>query len=199
MAKMAAAGSLATAWNYNNAFSPESGGYFHPTIQTQHNNLVADVLAIINRQQNTLLARGGASFADGTTAGKIKTVTGTIDFCVNGEVYSKAATDDFWDLSAETDTAASKYRAYWLYINASLAASFGTIATPGAGDSATAAAAVAALLAAGEPAADKAVVGVFIAGPSTDMSADAIVAKANAEMHYGFHSGTRYVPTVSTL
>ena len=97
--------------------------------------------------------------ADGTTAGCLRTVADT-EYAVDGEAYAKAATDDLWDLSAETDTGAGEFRAYWLYLNAAGTASIaaGTVA-------ASAALAIAALPAL---AADKAAVGVYVAGESTD-------------------------------
>lgn len=164
----------------------------------QFTNLCTDVFAILNRAANCLKVLNGATFADATTAGKIKITGGTVEYDVNGERFSKAATDNLWDFSAEVDTAALKYRAYWLYLDSGGNATFHAVTTTGT-DAASAVAAKAALLAAGEPAGDKAVVGVFVAGPSTDMSADAIVAKAGATMEYGFPEDLKYVPTAYAL
>lgn len=150
----------------------------------QYNLLVAFVDKVWKRLTNGLCALNGATFADATAAGKIKIVGGTVEFKVNGEHQSKGAADPAWDFTAEVDVAAAKYRAYWLYLAADGTPSFAAVTTTGT-DAASAVAAKAALAAAGEPAADKAVVGVFVAGPSTDMSADAIVAKAGATMEYG--------------
>lgn len=76
--------------------------------------------ALVYRQ---FAAQDSPALANGATAGKIKTVTSSTTFRIDGVPYAKAATDDLWDLSAETDTDASSYRAYWLYIDASGVAS----------------------------------------------------------------------------
>lgn len=103
------------------------------------------------------------TMTDGTTAGKIKT-RADLEYVIKGKLYRKAATDDLWDLSAETDTIAAKYRAYWLYLDASGVASI--VQHTGA-DVASAALAIAAL-----PAivATKCPVGVYVAGPETDFN-----------------------------
>lgn len=191
MSKMAAAGSILEVKHYKNDAAK--------ALIAEFTKFITDMLAVLNRMQNCLVGLNGATFADATQVGKIKTVGGTVEFRVNGEHYIKAATDNLWDFTAETDTAALKYRAYWLYLDNAGAATFGTISSPGTGDSTSAVLAKAALLAAGEPAADKAVVGVFVAGPSTDMSADAIVAKSGATMEYGIPEDMRYTPTASLL
>lgn len=98
---------------------------------------------------------------DGTTDGKIAT-DGPSWFRINGQLYIKQTTDDLWDLSAETDTTGAQYRAYWLYLDAS-----GTATIAAGTNAASSAAAVTALPAV---AADKAVMGVYIAGPSTDFN-----------------------------
>jgi hypothetical protein len=104
-------------------------------------------------------AMNSGAIANGGTAGRLRT-TATVAFRVAGSLYSKASTDDLWNLSAETDTIADQYRAYYLYLDAS-----GT-ATIGAGsNAATLAAAIAALP---DVAATKAVIGVYVAGPETD-------------------------------
>lgn len=66
---------------------------------------------------------GSAKLAAGTTAGKIKTVA-TIDFRIGGRLYTKAATDDLWDLSGETTLGTGVYKAAILYLDASGAATY---------------------------------------------------------------------------
>lgn len=99
---------------------------------------------------------------DGTTAGNLKT-TATAGFRIGTGAYSKAATDDLWDLSGETDTTAAQYRAYWLLLDSS-----GTATFAASGNQTTAALALQDL-----PALDgtKAVIGVFVAGPSCNFVA----------------------------
>lgn len=104
-----------------------------------------------------------AKIADGTTAGKLRTQA-NFSYRVNGAIFSAAAADDFWDLSAEVDNAAGTYRAYSLEVDAAGTASFVASTT----DPATAALALAALAL---PAATKSRIGVFIAGPATDFNA----------------------------
>lgn len=98
---------------------------------------------------------------DGTTNGNLRT-TASADFRVAGIQYTKAATDDLWDLSGETATGAAEYRAYWLLVDSAGAASFAA-----SGEQASEALALEDL-----PALDgtKSVLGVFVAGPSTDFT-----------------------------
>lgn len=174
-------------------------------VMLDHTKLVQDFIVVANRDKCRLVNIGRNSIlfknrlmgfpilADATQAGKIKfTLNGTnvqLVFSINGQAYTKAATDNFWDLSAEVDTAAAKYRAYYLLIDNGGNASF---LAQSAADSSSAANALAALLADGPPPEDKCVVGVFVAGPSTDMSADAIVAKANAQIKAGLAEAMYY-------
>lgn len=104
---------------------------------------------------------GSPAIANGTTAGKLKTVA-SVTGNIAGIAVTKGATDDLWDLSAKTDTTSSQYRAYWLYISSAGAASVGEGA-----NASTAALALAAL-----PAQDvtKCIFGVYVAGPSTDFN-----------------------------
>lgn len=122
-------------------------------------SLVDSAATLVRAQNGTI---GSAKIADGTTAGFIKSVA-AIDFKIAGQLYSKGATDDLWDLSAKVDTDGTHYRAYWLYLDAS------GVATVAAGADAltSEALAIAAL-----PALDatKAVIGVYVAGPSTDFN-----------------------------
>ena len=105
---------------------------------------------------------GSPAIANGTTAGKLKT-TNAVDFTIAGTQYIKAGTDDLWDLSAETDNAADTYRACWLYLDSTGAASVDT-----SGDLTTEAAALKDLPAFDET---KSIIGVFVAGPETDFDA----------------------------
>lgn len=120
--------------------------------------LVTDVAALLARVNCELLAQ--ADIADATAAGKLKN---TADACyrVAGQVYLAAAADPMWDLSAEVDTDATHYRAYWLYLDSAGAGSI----VAGTDTEGSAALAIAALPA---QASDKAVAGVYVAGPSTD-------------------------------
>lgn len=117
------------------------------------------------------------AIGNGTTAGRLRTnasVTGKIA----GVDVTKASTDNLWDLSAEAATGAAAYRAYWLYINAAGAASVAAGA-----DAASAAGALAALPAHDEA---KCIVGVFVAGPSTNF-ANALAAQGT--IHNGIPAG----------
>lgn len=66
---------------------------------------------------------GSARLAAGTTAGKIKTVA-DVDFRIGGRLYTKAATDDLWNLSGETTLASGTYKAAILYLDASGTATY---------------------------------------------------------------------------
>ena len=99
---------------------------------------------------------------DGTTAGKLKT-TASVDYRIAGFEHTKAGTDDLWNLSGETDTDASSYRAYWLYLDAS-----GTASVAKGTDKTTAALALGALPDLDET---KSIIGVYVAEPSTDFNA----------------------------
>jgi uncharacterized protein len=132
--------------------------------------------AITSSAPAALTASATVGVANGTTAGKLK-LAGDAEFCIAGTVYKKAATDDLWDLSAETDTTGAQYRAYWLYLNSS-----GT-ASVGAGTNAASAAA--ALLALPAITATKAVIGVYVAGLSTNFD-DAGGLAAQGTIYNGF-------------
>lgn len=96
---------------------------------------------------------------NGTTAGRLRT-NADIEYAIGGTIYRKAATDNLWNLSAETDTTGAQYRAYRLYLDSA----GGATAAP----SANAASAAAALAALPANVATKVTVGIFVAGPSTD-------------------------------
>lgn len=102
-----------------------------------------------------------STIANGTTNGKLKT-TIAASYQIDGVLYTKAGTDDLWDLSAQTATTGAQFRAFWLYVDAS-----GT-ATIEAG--ANAASATLARQALPVPSASKCVFGVFTAGLSTNFS-----------------------------
>lgn len=103
---------------------------------------------------NSTLANPG--LVNGSTAGNIKTGN-AVDYRHDGQLYTKAATDDLWDLSGETDTGGSDYRAYSLELNASGTASFQS-----SGNQTSAALALANLPLGSSR------IGVFIADPSCD-------------------------------
>lgn len=117
--------------------------------------------------------------ANGTTAGNLRT-TATANYRIGGRAYTRAAADDLWDLSAEVDTAAATYRAYWLYVDAAGAASFaaGT-------DAPSAALALEALPPIDET---KGILGAFVAGPATDFDAGGGLA-AQGDLHDGIPTG----------
>ena len=108
-----------------------------------------------------------------------------MSFKVDGQVYTKAATDDLWDLSALTDTIAAQYRAYWLYIGAD-----GT-ATIEAGSNATTA--VLALAGLPAPSTTKSVFGVYVAGPSTDFNAGGGLT-GQGTVYHGIPPASAYIP-----
>jgi hypothetical protein len=143
-------------------------------LKTEHNDLATDFEALLLRVQNRLIMPS-AVVADGTTAGKIKT-TAACDYQIGNAVYTKAATDDLWDLSAETDTGAAAYRAYYLYLDAAGAATF-----EAGSDTTTAALAIASL---GAPTATKSVIGLFVAGLSCNFD-DAGGLDGQGDYHQG--------------
>lgn len=106
-------------------------------------------------------AQNSGAIADGTTDGKLQT-TATVGYTIAGVGYSKAATDDLFNLAAETDTTASQYRAYWLYLDSS-----GTASIAASSNETTAALALANLPALVET---KSVIGVYVADPSCDFN-----------------------------
>lgn len=120
------------------------------------------------------------AIGNGTTAGNLRT-TASMDYRVAGVQKTKASTDDLWDLSGETDTAAGEYKAYWLLLDGSGAASFaaGTVAT-------SAALALAALPAHSDV--TKAIAGVFVADPSCDFD-DAGGLAAQGTVHDAIPAG----------
>lgn len=137
------------------------------------------VLASLIAKMAFSIEEAGA-IADGTTDGALQLVTNPTGYTIAGLRYSKAATDDLWDLSGETDTAAATFRAYWLYLNAAGAASFaaGT-------DSISAAAAIGALP---DPDSTKSILGVYVAGAATDFDGAAGL-EAQGDVYDGIPAG----------
>lgn len=121
------------------------------------------------------------AIGNGGTAGRLRT-TASVDYKIGQFQYTKASTDDLWNLSAETDTTASQYRAYWLYLDSSGTASIGV-----GSNASTAALALAALPVV---TASKSVIGVFVAGPSTDFN-DAGGLAAQGTIYNGYPEGAR--------
>lgn len=68
----------------------------------------------ITRRDNFCLAAGG--IATGTTPAKVKTVN-PLTYTINGRVFNKAATDDFWTLAGNV-MAAGQVQAIFLLIDA---------------------------------------------------------------------------------
>lgn len=116
-------------------------------------DVVYSLQALCNR------ALGFADIANGTTNGKFKTLA-DVSHSIGSAVYKKAATDDLWTLSAIATMSAGQYRAVTLYLDSAGTASIdsGTVAT-------TAALALAACPVVPPT---KSIVGVFVAGPSTN-------------------------------
>ena len=94
--------------------------------------------------------------ANGTTAGNLRTTVASVHKVAGITAAPVVSTDDYWDLSAEVDTGAAQYRAYWLYSDGTF------IASPNAESAADALA--------GLPALDDtlAIFGVYVAGLATD-------------------------------
>lgn len=110
------------------------------------------------------------ALADGTTAGNVK-VGQDFTVSIGGVLTELAASglDDAWDLSGETNTDASSWRAYALLVTSSGADGF--VAGADIADTGNAAADTRSAIAAideADIATTHAVVGYFIAGPSTD-------------------------------
>ena len=152
------------------------------TIRRTGNRAELDLMAVVLASLALRTNYGPATLPgldDGTTDGKIKT-TASADFNIGVGTYTKAGTDDLWDLSAETDTAAGTFRAYWLLLNSS-----GTASIAAGTDQASAADALAAL-----PALDgtKAVLGVYVAGAATDFNGAAGLV-AQGDLYDGIPEG----------
>lgn len=119
----------------------------------------ADADAIIARYENGAATR--IIIADATQNGKLKT-TSPGDFRLGGRLYTKSNTDNLWDLSGQSALGASDYKAFWLYLDSSGTASIaaGTVG-------ASSAAAITNLPAL---AANKSVIGCYVANPNTNFA-----------------------------
>jgi hypothetical protein len=117
------------------------------------------------------------AIGNGTTAGRLRT-NASVNFRIGRGLYTKASTDDLWNLTAPANLAAAQYQAHWLLLDAAGAASIGSGSVQ----------ATAALALANLPALDgtKSVIGVFVAGPSTDYD---IALAAQGTIHNGIPSG----------
>lgn len=98
---------------------------------------------------------------NGGTAGNLRTSAATTYRGTDGALRTLASSDDLWDLSGKTDTGAGEYVAHLLCVDDAGTASIV--------DGATAASEAAALAAVTMPT-DVAVLGVYVAGESTDYS-----------------------------
>lgn len=123
-----------------------------------------DLAAAVASLQAKLLnsTTGAPGIGNGTTAGTLRT-TAASTCRIKGVDFTRASTDDLWDLSGETDTLAGQFRAYWLYSAADGTASFVA--------GANAASAAGALAALPDPDDTLSIVGVYVAGAATDFSA----------------------------
>lgn len=109
----------------------------------------------------TLTATATNGIGNGTTNGRLRS-NADVEYCIAGTVYRKTSTDDLWNLSAQSSLSSGQYKAFWLYLDSSGTASIGagTVAT-------SSALAIAALPAVTST---KAVIGVYVAGPSTNFA-----------------------------
>lgn len=123
---------------------------------------------------------GYPNIGDGSTAGRLRT-NAAVPYRIGGLLASLASTNDLWDLHSETATSASNFRAYWLYQD-------GTF-TAGTTDETTAAKALAALP---DPNVAKAVIGVYVAGNSTNF-ANALAAQGT--IYNGIPDGAGWLPS----
>lgn len=128
-------------------------------------SMVEDAFYALQALTNCVL--GYATIANGTTNGKLKT-TSDVAFRVDGQVYLKSATDDLWTLSAIATMSANQYRAITLYLDAAGTATIdtGTVVT----NTDATAGKLAALAYGPALPSTKCIVGVFVAGPSTNFA-----------------------------
>lgn len=136
-----------------------------------------------------------AAIANGTTAGKLKTVTDPVHFRIDGALYKVAATDDAWTLSAIPTLAANTYRAVTLYVDAAGAFTIdaGTIVT---NTVSVAAGRLAALALCPAIPSGKSIVGVFVGAPATNF-ANALTGQANVQLYHGIPAGYGTLSTVA--
>ena len=123
------------------------------------------------------------ALGNGTTAGALR-IGADVDYTINALEYAKLNTDDLWDLSAETDTGAAEYRAYFLYLDNAGAASFAAGSEfDNAGD---------ALASLGAPDTTKSLIGVFVADPACDFD-DVGGLAAQGTLYTGAPEGVMHV------
>ncbi len=120
---------------------------------------LVDIQAALTRYENG--AVDWPNVGNGGTNGRLRT-NAPAAYRIAGALYNKASTDDLWNLSGETTLGGAEYKAYWLYLD-----SGGTASIAGGTVAASAAAAIAALPAVTST---KSVIGVYVAGPSTNFA-----------------------------
>ena len=154
-------------------------------IQASLNKLIlTDIPRLRYRESNGRVSVGttlGGGTISNTGNGAFRVIN-AVAFKIGGANYQLAgsAAVKVWDLSAEAAVAAAKYRGYRLMLT-----SGGTASFTGTADKDTTAACLDALDALTlEP--TKAVLGDFIAGPSTSFSADSLSGVSGALLYDGF-------------
>lgn len=150
--------------------------------------LWADFNTFMTRYQYGVVTMG--AIGNAATAGKLKTTTNGLVYRVAGRLYSKALTDNLWDLSTQTDTTSVQYRGYNLYLDAS-----GTASIEAGTDATTAALAIAALPAIPTT---KSLIGVYVANPSCDFNAAGGLA-AQGTIYDGWATGITLTSESMTL
>ena len=158
-------------------------------MQTLRNTVGPSLAAIVGYVNALVLTQAFSTqedpgIVDGTTDGNLQTGN-AVDFTVDGFRYNKAATDDLFDLSGETDTIAAEYRAYWLYLDAA-----GTATIAAGANSIDEASALLSLPDLDET---QSVIGVYIAGPATDFDGAAGLA-AQGTVYDGIPAGVPGMP-----
>lgn len=143
--------------------------------------------AITAANPAAVTASATVGITDGTAAGYLK-LRADAEYCIGGTFYRKAAADDVWNLSAQTDTTGAQYRAYWLYLDSSGTASIGA--------GSNAASAVAAIAALPAITSTKAVIGCYVAGLSTDF--DGVAGLAAQGTIYNGHPGEAAIDALTS-
>lgn len=143
------------------------------------------IIGMLQAQANACLTQ--AAIANGTTAGKLKTVTDPVHFRIDGALYKVDATDDAWTLSAIATLAANTYRAVTLYVDAAgvFTIDAGTIVT---NTVSAAAGRLAALALCPAIPATKSIVGVFVGAPATNFAL-ALTGQTNVALYHGIPAG----------
>lgn len=96
-------------------------GYYGGPILDSGTRTVMKRNIIAGRRQSKSIVASAAAITNATTVGKIKTA-GTVTYELNGLVYVKAATDNFWTPSASANTTAGQFRKLLLCIDTAGAA-----------------------------------------------------------------------------